>query len=322
MNGPDPTATEGVPIRWGADGLAPAVAQDEANGTVLMVAFMNAESLAATRETGFAHYWSRSRGRLWRKGETSGNEQEVVSIAVNCEQNSLLLTVRQRGAVCHDGYPTCYYRRLEPDGSFATVRDRAFDPETVYRPDAAPPRVEASLTESTRAQWIAYAVLRDTDLEAVSATSRRLRSGADPASSRVSDELGELAGVLDGSHGHDDPESDTLLEASQVLYWLTLAALWNGLGWDEVRPDTALHPPGPISNPQAIAAQLRTLANAWRDDGHDLFDRIRTSIEAVAVACLAMGVQPAAVVARDVDALRQKPYLANAFPDAPTEGGE
>jgi len=322
VNGPGLTATEGVPIRWGVDSLVPAVAQDEANGTVLMVAFMNAESLAATRETGFTHYWSRSRGRLWRKGETSGNEQEVVSIAVNCEQNSVLLTVRQRGAVCHDGYPTCYYRRLEPDGSFVTVRDRAFDPETVYRPDAALPRVEASLTESTRAQWAAYAVLRDVDLEAVSATSRRLRSSTDRASSRVSDELGELAGVLDGSHGHGDPESDTLLEASQVLYWLTLAALWHGLGWDEVRPDTALHPPEPISNPQEIAARLRTLANAWRDDGHDLFDRIRTSIEAVAVACLAMGVQPAAVVARDVDALRQKPYLANAFPDAPTEGGE
>jgi phosphoribosyl-AMP cyclohydrolase len=110
------------------------VAQDVETGDVLMVAFMNEAALAETRRTGRAHYWSRSRNRLWRKGETSGHEQLVEGIFVNCEENSVLLRVRQIGAVCHDGYPTCYYRRLEPDGSLAVVRDRAFDPDAVSGP--------------------------------------------------------------------------------------------------------------------------------------------------------------------------------------------
>ena len=321
MNGTDLAATDGMPIQWGADGLVPVVAQDEATGTVLMVAFMSPESLAATRETGFAHYWSRSRGRLWRKGETSGNVQEVASIAVNCDRNSLLLTVRQRGAVCHDGFPTCYYRRLEPDGSLTVVRDRAFDPAAVYGLDGKSPPAGGLLTDSTRAQWAAYAVLRDLDLEAVSTTSRRLRGDADPASSRVADELGELAGVLDGNHGHDDPETDTVLEASQVLYWLTLAALWHGLGWDEVRPDTALQPSRPTLSTEDAVDRLRALVETWREDRDELLDRIRASIEAVAVACRAMGVEPAVVVAQDLDALSRKPYLANAFAVASPVGG-
>jgi len=316
-------ATAGEPpIRWGADGLVPAVAQDEATGTVLMVGFVNAEALAASQATGLAHYWSRSRGRLWQKGETSGNEQEIVSIAVNCERNSLLLTVRQRGAVCHDGYPTCYYRRLEPDGSLAVTHERAFDPATVYGSAAAATPSVTSLAEATRAQWAAYAVLRDLDLEAVSATSRRLRGGSDPASSRVADELRELAGVLDGSHGHGDPEADTLLEGSQVLYWLALAALWHGLGWEEVRPDTALDAANRSLPRAEVGERLGAIADGWREGEGGLVERIRETLAAVGAACQAMGVEPAAVVARDLDDLRRKPYLANAFGDPLAAGGE
>ncbi|HEU5430664.1 MAG TPA: phosphoribosyl-AMP cyclohydrolase, partial [Thermomicrobiales bacterium] len=110
-----------APIRFDAGGLVPVVTQDAATGAVLMLAFMNDTALAATRATGRAHYWSRSRGKLWRKGETSGNEQIVDGIYVNCERNSLLLRVHQTGAVCHDGYPTCFYRRLEPDDALTTI---------------------------------------------------------------------------------------------------------------------------------------------------------------------------------------------------------
>ncbi len=328
------------PIRWGADGLVPAVAQDEATGTVLMVGFVNAEALAASRATGLAHYWSRSRGKLWRKGETSGNEQELVSIAVNCERNSLLLTVRQRGAVCHDGYPTCYYRRLEPDDSLSVIQARAFDPESVYKPTAAaaaaptaaptavptpaaapaPAPASTSLTETTRAQWAAYAVLRDLDLEAVSATSRRLRGDSDAASARVADELQELAGVLDSSHGHGEPEADTLLEASQVLYWLTLAALWHGLAWEEMRPDAALARADPSLSRSVASERLLTFAGEWQEGEGELLERIRETMAATADACLAMGVEPAAVVARDLADLRQKPYLADAFAEPAAVG--
>ena len=303
------------PIRWGADGLIPAVAQDDATGDVLMVGFMNAEALAATRATGVAHYWSRSRDTLWRKGETSGNEQEIVAIAVNCEQNSLLLTVRQRGAVCHDGYPTCYYRRLEPDDALTTTRNRVFDPAVVYGLPGSQPGSDASLIEATRAQWAAYAVLRDLDLEAVSATSRWLRGPEDPASGRVADELRELAGVLDGSHVHTGRANDVLLETSQVLYWVTLAALWHGTGWDEVRPDTALALAAPAPSTAATTQQLRSAANEWTAGGGDLVVRCRDTLAAVAAACLAVGVSPGEAVARDLDELRQKPYLADAFAD-------
>ncbi|MCC6312516.1 MAG: phosphoribosyl-AMP cyclohydrolase [Thermomicrobiales bacterium] len=184
-------------VRWGDDGLIPVVTQDERSGDVLMVAFMNAEALAATRATGYVHYWSRSRGKLWCKGETSGNRQQVVAIFVNCDRNSLLLRVRQTGAVCHDGYPTCYYRRLEPDDSLTMVRERVFDPAEVYGVDS-----NNLLTDATRLLYGAYAWLRDHDLSAESGTSRRLRIEDGTIEGRVADELTELAGVLDGSHRH------------------------------------------------------------------------------------------------------------------------
>ncbi len=102
-----------------------------------MIGFMNAEALTLTRQTGRIHFWSRSRGKLWRKGETSGHEQVVEEIWVNCERNSLLITVTQIGAVCHDGYPTCFYRRLTDDNTLEIVMDRTFDPATVYGSSAS-----------------------------------------------------------------------------------------------------------------------------------------------------------------------------------------
>ena len=125
-------------VQFGADGLAPVVVQDAVSGDVLMLAYMNEDALRLTHETGRAHYWSRGRNALWRKGETSGHEQMVDEIRVNCERNSLLLLVRQVGAVCHDGYPTCFYRRAGPDGSL-TDRPRAF-----LRSERRLPRITAS----------------------------------------------------------------------------------------------------------------------------------------------------------------------------------
>jgi phosphoribosyl-AMP cyclohydrolase len=90
-------------LQFGADGLAPVVVQDAVSGDVLMLAYMNDAALRLTQETGRAHYWSRGRNALWRKGETSGHEQLVDEIRINCEPSSLLLLVRQIGAVCHNG---------------------------------------------------------------------------------------------------------------------------------------------------------------------------------------------------------------------------
>ena len=109
------------------------VVQEADTGAVLLLAYMNEEALTATLRTGRAHFWSRSRGKLWRKGESSGREQMVDALYVNCEENSLLLRVRQQGgAACHTGHPTCYYRRLTPDGAWQDVEPRVFDPADVY----------------------------------------------------------------------------------------------------------------------------------------------------------------------------------------------
>lgn len=111
--------------KFDAAGLLTAVVVDAAAGRVLMVAFMDAEALAATRATGFAHFHSRSRGRLWKKGETSGHVLEVEDILVDCDQDALVLRCRPAGPACHTGAETCFFRRLEGDELFPTEQCRA-----------------------------------------------------------------------------------------------------------------------------------------------------------------------------------------------------
>jgi phosphoribosyl-AMP cyclohydrolase len=114
------------------DGLVPVIAQDYTSGEVLMMAYMNRESWGLTLETGIVHYWSRSRGKLWKKGESSGNVQKVREIRIDCDDDCVLVKVDQIGeAACHTGYRSCFYRRvrgntLEIDGV------KVFDPDEVY----------------------------------------------------------------------------------------------------------------------------------------------------------------------------------------------
>lgn len=113
-------------------GLAPAIVQDWKTGEVLMVGYMNAASWAKTLETGRACFWSRSRQKLWMKGETSGHIQIVKEIYVDCDQDAILLRVEQiGGAACHTGYRSCFYRRLE-NGRLIEQGERVFDPQEVY----------------------------------------------------------------------------------------------------------------------------------------------------------------------------------------------
>lgn len=102
--------------KFDADGLMPAVAQDAATGEVLMLAWMNAQALRLTLETGEATYWSRSRRSLWRKGETSGHRQRVVEVRIDCDQDAILLKVEQTGPACHTGERSCFYRVVGADG--------------------------------------------------------------------------------------------------------------------------------------------------------------------------------------------------------------
>lgn len=102
--------------RFNADGLIPAAATDKATGRLLMLAYMNAEALAKTIETGEAWYWSRSRQALWLKGETSGHRQKVVEIRTDCDQDTIELVVEQTGPACHTGRRSCFYRVVESTG--------------------------------------------------------------------------------------------------------------------------------------------------------------------------------------------------------------
>jgi phosphoribosyl-AMP cyclohydrolase len=116
-----------------AGGLLPAVAQDADTGQVLMLAWMNREAYEETLRTRRAVYFSRSRNKLWRKGEESGHVQELREVYLDCDADTILLKVRQiGGAACHEGYASCFFRKVTPEG-FEVVGERLFDPATVYK---------------------------------------------------------------------------------------------------------------------------------------------------------------------------------------------
>jgi phosphoribosyl-AMP cyclohydrolase len=116
-----------------AGGLLPVIAQDDRTGEVLMLAWMNKEAYDETLRTGRACYYSRSRGKLWRKGEESGNVQEVKHVLIDCDADTILLKVNQiGGAACHTGYRSCFYREVEGD-SLRVLGERVFDPAQVYK---------------------------------------------------------------------------------------------------------------------------------------------------------------------------------------------
>jgi phosphoribosyl-AMP cyclohydrolase len=118
-------------------GLVPAIVQDGRTGEVLMLGFMNAEALAETQRTREAVFFSRSRNRLWKKGETSGHVLRVVEMRIDCDGDALLLRVEPAGpGVCHEGYCSCFFRRIEENGGVRTIEKRTFDPDKVYAPGA------------------------------------------------------------------------------------------------------------------------------------------------------------------------------------------
>jgi phosphoribosyl-AMP cyclohydrolase len=113
------------------EGLVAAIAQDASTNQVLMVAWMNREAFEETCRTGFATYYSRSRKRLWRKGEESGHQQRVLEVRVDCDQDAVLLLVEQLGAACHEGYASCFFRSWTPNG-WHENQPRRVDPSAVY----------------------------------------------------------------------------------------------------------------------------------------------------------------------------------------------
>ena len=119
-------------IRWNEQGLVPAIAQDDGSGKILMVAWMNKEALQLTADTGHAVYWSRSRKKLWHKGEESGHQQIIKDIRLDCDEDVILLSVEQKGGIaCHTGRERCFYRHLK-NGEWQTTEPVLKDPKSIY----------------------------------------------------------------------------------------------------------------------------------------------------------------------------------------------
>ena len=119
-------------VKWAENGLVPAIAQDASSGRVLNLAWMNREALARTVETGEVHYWSRSRSKLWHKGESSGHVQKVKSVRLDCDADVVLLEVEQEGGIaCHTGRESCFFQRLE-NGQWASTDAVIKDPREIY----------------------------------------------------------------------------------------------------------------------------------------------------------------------------------------------
>lgn len=121
-------------VKWDSQGLVPAIAQDYQTGKILMMAWMNREALALTHQEQRAIYWSRSRGKLWRKGEESGHVQKLHELRLDCDADVVLLLVEQIGGIaCHTGRESCFYRKLSAEGEWQVTDDVLKDPDSIYK---------------------------------------------------------------------------------------------------------------------------------------------------------------------------------------------
>ncbi|HEY4385671.1 MAG TPA: phosphoribosyl-AMP cyclohydrolase [Ktedonobacteraceae bacterium] len=308
--------------------LVPAVILDDTTGEVLMVAFMNQEALQRTRETGYTHFFSRSRNKLWRKGEESGHVQEVRDIFVNCEENSLLIRVLQQGpAACHEGYRSCYYRRLLPDETYEVIAERLFDPAIVYShaqnqavtgqqeeervvPQVSiSPEMQQKLEAEMRQLYGVYLYLRDHDLSEQSNTSRLLQERSQSyLVSRLADELQELAEVQTGEHVHSGREADTVLEGSQVSYWMLLLAAGCNIPYNDFSPHTFLLQgyDGAYNEAKLIELREECLNLAASQEHASVAHGLQLGFSLIGWACAQSGVTPLQPAEFDLNQMRRK----------------
>lgn len=205
----------GAALKWSADGLVAAVAQDARSGRVLMLAWMNEEALARTLETGWVHYWSRSRQALWKKGETSGHLQRLVELRVDCDRDAVLVRVEQQGGVaCHTGRPSCFHQGA--DGGELDPGRLAADPEGVLA--ALGRTLEARRGADPGSSW----------------TARLLHAGVGKIGGKIEEEAGELVQAL-----HDEPDAAVVHEAADLIYHALVGLEARGLGWDAVVAELA-----------------------------------------------------------------------------------
>jgi phosphoribosyl-AMP cyclohydrolase / phosphoribosyl-ATP pyrophosphohydrolase len=211
------TATR-ADVMWGDAGLLPVVAQDATSGDVLTVAYANELALTRTLETGEAHYWSRSRAELWRKGATSGNVQRVRSVLLDCDGDALVYRVEAAGPACHTGARTCFFRRLAPEGHAA-----AADPVGIA-PDA-----DRAGIGSTMGLLQRVVDQRWTERPAGSYVAKLADRGVGYVAQKVVEEAGET--IVAALQERDD---ELLGEAADLLFHLTVLLRVRGLDLDRV----------------------------------------------------------------------------------------
>lgn len=280
------------------DGLVVAIAQEVTSHEILMVAFANRAAADQTLRTGYAHFYSRSRDALWKKGETSGNVLPVRAVSIDCDGDALIYHVAfPDGVACHTGARTCF-----------------FDTVSVARPGGARDR---ELVGMVRRLLRAYMHLRETDLESQSGTSRLLRKADDAKLvSRLRDELGELLGVLAGSHTHEGhSQAETLvLECSQVWYWAVAGAVAARVAVDANELVAVLQAAAAtisISLSASAAASPSTSLQAACEALPTLSPRERLpgACAIIATACTQLNVDIAAPLEHDLKQMQSKPYL-------------
>lgn len=285
-------------MHYDLSGLLPVVIQDERSLEVLILAYTNAEAFERTLETGIVHLWSRSRDKLWLKGESSGRLLCVREVRPNCEMNSLLVLVEQTlPGSCHTGHSSCFYRKLA-DGELTEIQNVEFEPDYVY----GSVRMSEPLALLLGGyDWLA----RESAIEG-SGTSRLLHTGTPDPWNRVRDEWRELLGVLDGTHRHTGFAEDALLEAYQVLYWTCLCQVSAGMG--------ALT--GLARDALEFGYQDAASAEEWLAQGVDSSVpayRLVCLWKALGAVCRAAGIETDTVVQSDLDELREKPYMRPYF---------
>ena len=183
------------------NGLIPAIAQDHKTKKVLMLAFQNEEALEKSIETGFAHYFSRSRSGLWQKGEESGHTQEIMKLNYDCDSDTILMQVKQKGPACHTGSETCFSGRKIPF-------------------------VSSKVKEFSQILFDGFAFLKNEKFRELSNTSKVLLEGnISFVKEKIKEEKEEIIGVLNGTHFHKSLEEDTVLESAQFFYWSSLLAI-------------------------------------------------------------------------------------------------
>jgi phosphoribosyl-ATP pyrophosphohydrolase/phosphoribosyl-AMP cyclohydrolase len=208
-------------IKFDSDGLIPAIVQDADNGEVLMMAWMNAEAVEKTVQTGFTHFFSRSRQKMWQKGESSGHVQEVVEVLFDCDADCLLVKANQKVAACHTGHRTCFYRNLQG----GTVSEAVFDAGQVYGDK-----------DSREAFDRLYGVIADRKKNPAedSYTSQLFTGGMEAIGAKVLEEAGELVEAAKAKGA-----KDVVHEAADLIYhaWVLLAQA--GVSPDQVREELA-----------------------------------------------------------------------------------